>query len=126
MLHDRDHKYIALKICIRNYPSIPREKVAFERLRPLDFPWIQKHLDTFSVEGLEGAVHQCFVLEPLSMNLAILGENLKGWDRDPVLFRLTVLMIFETLNFIHTRANLIHCGKSNMTRYLITVNPPHN
>ena len=102
---------MALKVCIRDYPSVPREKAAFERLRSVrDSPVVQKCLDSFMVEGVEGAVHECFVLNPLSISLAICSQMMKKWDL--VLFRQTALKVLEALKFLHTEAKLIHCGES--------------
>ncbi|TFK46646.1 putative CDK4/6 [Heliocybe sulcata] len=102
-----EHRYVALKVCIRDYPSIPREKAAFERLRSIkDSPVIQKCWDNFRIEGVEGAVHECFVLQPLTINLGVLGEALK---KDVILFRLTTRKIMDSLRFLHEEAKLIHC-----------------
>ncbi|EPQ57717.1 kinase-like protein, partial [Gloeophyllum trabeum ATCC 11539] len=49
-----EHRYVALKVCIRDYPSIPREKAAFQRLRSVrESPVIQKCWDNFKIDGVE-------------------------------------------------------------------------
>ncbi|KZT20468.1 putative CDK4/6 [Neolentinus lepideus HHB14362 ss-1] len=115
-----DHRYVALKVCTRDYPSIPREKAAFERLRCIgESPVVQKCWDSFTIEGIEGAVHECFVLEPLSISLAVCSQKVQNWDL--VLFRLTALKVLEALKFLHTEAKLIHCDL-RQENFLLSVN----
>ncbi|EPQ57707.1 kinase-like protein, partial [Gloeophyllum trabeum ATCC 11539] len=106
----RDHRYVALKVCISDYPSVAREKGAYNRLRSLrESPLIQKCWDSFTIQGREGAVHEYLVLEPLCSNLAYFGKHVaSGWE-NLELFRATATLVFDALRFLHTEAHLIHC-----------------
>ncbi|EPQ57713.1 kinase-like protein [Gloeophyllum trabeum ATCC 11539] len=104
-----EHRYVALKVCVRDYPSILREKSAYERLRSVrDSPFVQKCWDTFKIDGIGDASHECLVLEPLSISLAALGARMRGWADIPS-FRATARQVVEALRFLHEEAHLIHC-----------------
>ncbi|EPQ57710.1 kinase-like protein [Gloeophyllum trabeum ATCC 11539] len=105
-----ENKYVAIKVCTSNYPSVPREKAAFQRLRSIrESSVVQKCWDNFVVRSTEGTVHECFVLQPLCPNLAHFGEHIAHRWEDLTSFRATARSIFQALKFLHTEAHLIHC-----------------
>ena len=110
-----DHRYVALKVCVKGYPSVARESVALERLRSLKkpSPWIQRPLNEFTIHSDDGNTqHKCFVLEPLSYSLARYTFFLEDEKWSAGSIRLATKHVFYALKDLHTKANLIHCGTS--------------
>ena len=106
---------MALKVCVKDYPSVDRESAAIERLRSLKkhSPWIQRPLDEFTIDSDNGNTqHKCFVLEPLSYSLARFTLLLEDEIWSSKLIRPAANHVFHALRDLHTNANLIHCGTS--------------
>ncbi|KAF5322660.1 hypothetical protein D9619_001284 [Psilocybe cf. subviscida] len=106
-----EHRYVALKLCISEYPSIGREREALARLNSsrVDSHVVQRCFDSFTVKSALGKVHQCFVLEPLSLNLAQCGLLFANKKWDSALFRRVTREALQAVNVVHTQAKLIHC-----------------
>ena len=106
---------MALKVCVRDYPSVDRESAALERLRSLKkhSPWIQRPLDEFTIDSDNGNTqHRCFVLEPLSYSLSRYTFFLEDEKWSSGSIRLVAKHVFYALRDLHTNVNLIHCGTS--------------
>ncbi|TFY58246.1 hypothetical protein EVJ58_g6542 [Rhodofomes roseus] len=105
----RQHLYVALKVCMTNFPSVAREKAAFARLEPLKtVKFVQKSLGHFTVNGASGSVHECFVLEALEFNINLCRAFLPGQLYDLILWRQVALEVIQALDFLHSKANIVH------------------
>lgn len=119
----RAHQYVALKVCVSGYPSVRREKAAVARLRSLntDSPFIQECLDEFSVERDTGAIHECFVMEPLSWSVSecssLFSDKEGRWTMDH--FRKAAREVLHSLKYLHEEAKIIHCGSLQFIALLI-------
>lgn len=111
---DSGHRYVALKLCVSDYPSIGRERDALAHLNssPVDTRVVQRCFDNFTVTSSVGMEYQCFVLEPLSPNLTQCGLIFANKKWDPALFRRVTREALQAVNVVHTQAKLIHCGMS--------------
>lgn len=118
------HKYVALKVCISKYPSIEREHAAYIHLREalrthlgsLESALVRSSLADFELPGVEG-LHQCFVFDPLTIDLV---ATRAAVPFDEVLFKNTAFYVFCALDFLHNKAQMVHCGVS----LFMTHDPP--
>jgi len=75
---------------------------------------VQRCLDDFTIQGEgEGVVHQCFVLEPLSLSVASCNLLFPDGKWDLGLFCRVAREGIQALKFLHTEAKLIHCGEDS-------------
>ncbi|TFY50580.1 hypothetical protein EVG20_g11440 [Dentipellis fragilis] len=110
----REQKYVAVKVCISNYPSIQRERAAYEHIHKLissqaDCPGadvVRTSIDEFDLNGADGP-HHCFVFEPLTLDLAHTREILGGLFDESV-FKTIVVHVLRALDFLHTKARMVH------------------
>jgi serine/threonine-protein kinase SRPK3 len=123
-----EQKYVALKVCISNYPSIERERAAYAHLRKIleedtgtsRSPVLRTSLAEFDLLGVEGT-HWCFVFEALTIDLVTMRAS---HHFDEVIFKTIAFHVFRALEFLHTRAQMVHCGASlfSVTVQVVTLN----
>ena len=109
-------RYVALKVCVSNYPSIEREHAAYAHLREvlkthsesLESSLVRSSLSDFELPGVEG-LHRCFVFQPLTIDLV---ATRAAVHPDEALFKTITFYVFRALDFLHTKAKMVHCGTS--------------
>jgi hypothetical protein len=69
---------------------------------------VRRSLAEFELEGAEGP-HRCFVFEPLTIDLV---ATRAAVDFDEALFKTVAFHVFRALEFLHTKAHMVHCGAS--------------
>jgi len=109
-------KYAALKVCISEYPSIERERAAYAHLREVfrtyagssetSSPLLRTSLAEFKLSKDEGT-HWCFVFEPLTIDLVTARASIHF---DEAVFKTVAFHVFRALEFLHTKAQMVHCG----------------
>lgn len=113
----RNDEYVVLKVYLRTPPGrVNREKVAYEKLADLSTTHLGHHnirqaLDIFDLSRPEGEVHVCIVHSPLQTTL----HDFQRLDGAPQvlpeeLAKVVMINILEALDFLHTEANITHCG----------------
>ncbi|TFY83146.1 hypothetical protein EWM64_g861 [Hericium alpestre] len=108
----RKPKYVAVKVCISNYPSVERERAAYEHIRkiissqPVGADVVRTSIDEFELSGAEGP-HHCFVFEPLTLDLVHTREVL-GDLFDESVFKVITVHVLRALDFLHTKARMVH------------------
>ena len=122
-----EQKYVALKVCISNYPSIERERAAYVHLREvlrtstasLESLLVCTSLAEFEIPGLNGK-HWCFAFEPLTIDLVTTRASVRF---DEVVFKTVAFHVFRALEFLHTKAQMVHCGASPFFMTFVSCNP---
>jgi hypothetical protein len=103
-----EQKYVALKVCISDYPSIERERAAYARLTGSSkSSLLRTSLAEFELPGVDGT-HRCFVFEPLTIDLATTRAAIH-FDEG---IKTIAFHVFRALEFLHTKAQMVHCGVS--------------
>src|SRR5437667_1393233 len=122
-----DHRYVALKVYIRTPPSYSQmngEIKAYQHSSKVrsSHPgqrFVRKVLDSFEISRADGT-HHCPVHPPLHMSLWELqriGRKTCGLPEDMVKGALRQLLL--ALDFLHTEANMTHCGTSSSNCYIL-------
>jgi serine/threonine-protein kinase SRPK3 len=117
-LNNSKQKYVAIKVCISNYPSIEREHAAHAHLQEvlrthsgsMETSLVRSSLADFELPGIEGS-HRCFVFEPLTIDLE---ATRAAVHVDEALFKTIAFYVFRALEFLHTKAQMVHCGVSSL------------
>ena len=109
----RNDEYVAVKVYLRTPPGrVNREKAAYEHLANLSttHPGRQA-LDIFDISRREGEVHVFIVHSPLQSTLYDF-QRLDGAPRvlPEELAKMVMINVLEALDFLHTDANITHCG----------------
>lgn len=109
-------KYVVLKVCISDYPCIDRERAAHAHLREVLRTYkgsFQSHLLRTPLAEFElsrdDKKHWCFVFEPLTIDLVTTRATFRF---DEVVFKNVAFHVFRALEFLHTNAQMVHCGAS--------------
>jgi serine/threonine-protein kinase SRPK3 len=109
-------KYVVLKVCISDYPSIERERAAYAHLREVlgtyigsfETPLLRTALAEFELLKDEKR-HWCLVFEPLTVDLVTTRASIQF---DEAVFENVAFHVFRALEFLHTKAHMVHCGAS--------------
>lgn len=95
---------------------ISREKVTYEHFGNLATTHpghynVRQALDIFDLVGTQGDTHVCLVHPPLQTTLFAF-QRLSGRPRalPESLVKAVMRVLLETLDFLHTEANVTHCG----------------
>lgn len=113
----RNDEYVVVKVYVRPpHGRVNREKAAYEHLANLSTTHpgrynIRQALDIFDLLGPEGEVHVCIVHSPLQSTLYDF-QRLDGAPQvlPEELVKMVMINLLETLDFLHTEANVTHCG----------------
>lgn len=121
--HEGEHKYVTLKVCERDAPSVQRELGAYERLRATTMSnpgamFIRELLDTFQITG-SGGWHACLVHEPLGMSIETLRQLSPGSKLSKPLLKALLRNLFQALDCLHTDVKMIHAGERQLNFRLI-------
>ncbi len=111
-------KYVAVKVCIAKYPSVERERAAYEQIRKSCLPStyssergaVRISIDEFELSGSEGP-HRCFVFEPLGLDLIHTREILGDLFSETV-FKTIAVHVLKSIDILHTQAYMAHGGAS--------------
>jgi hypothetical protein len=113
----RNDKYVVVKIYLRTPPGrVNREKAAYRHLANLRTTHPGNHnvrqaLDIFDLVRPEGAVHVCIVHSPLQSTLYDFQRlNDAPQVLPEELAKMVMRNLLEALDFLHTEANVTHCG----------------
>lgn len=71
---------------------------------------VRKMLDNFEIQEKDHT-YPCIVHKPLGMSLAKLRSRVPKEKLPENILKLTLIHILIALEFLHTKANIIHCGK---------------
>lgn len=71
-------------------------------------------LDSFSIDSAAGS-HSCFVMEPLREPLWLYRKRFVGGVIPPEILKITVQMILQGLDYLHSECEIIHTGKAPST-----------
>lgn len=109
------HKYVTLKVCERDSIQTTREVEVYKHLdttnaRHTGRSLVRSALDTFEIRGSE-STHQCLVHKPMGKSLSDLQEMRASRRFDEELLRVTLAHALLALDFLHTEARIVHCGK---------------
>jgi serine/threonine-protein kinase SRPK3 len=80
--------------------------------------FIRQLLDSFEIVQPDGAHHHCLIHPPLHKtlrDLQKLGDKPTGLPEDMV--RGVLRHLFQALDFLHTDANITHCGTNRCPVY---------
>nr|VWP02166.1 Chitin synthase export chaperone [Ganoderma boninense] len=128
------HRYVTVKVCTRNAIPVKRELAALEHLNRLPWtmhggrPHIRTLLDQFvltftsaegppassvsETPGSESAPgpqsFQCLVHKPMLMSISALRDFLRGNKLDEQLAKLVLIHVLTALDYLHSKAKLIH------------------
>lgn len=113
----RNDTYVVVKVYLRTpHGRVNREKAAYKHLANLSTTHpghhnVRQALDIFDLARPEGAVHVCIVYSPLQSTL----YDFQRLDGTPQvlpegLAKMVMRNLLEALDFLHTEANVIHCG----------------
>lgn len=113
----RNDKYVVVKVYLRTPPGrTNREKAAYVHLASLSTTHpghhsVRQALDIFDLARPEGAVHVCIVHSPLQSTLYAF-QRLDGAPQvlPEDLAKMVMRNLLEALDFLHTEANVTHCG----------------
>jgi serine/threonine-protein kinase SRPK3 len=113
----RNDEYVVVKVYVRTPPGrVNREKAAYEHLANLSTTHPGRHnirqaLDIFDLSRPEGEVHVCIVHSPLQSTLYDF-QRLDGAPQvlPEELVKMVMINLLEALDFLHTEANVTHCG----------------
>jgi len=113
----RNDEYVVVKVYVRTPPGrVNREKAAYEHLANLSTTHpghhnIRQALDIFDLSRSEGEVHVCIVHSPLQTTLYDF-QRLDGAPQvlPEELVKMVMINLLEALDFLHTEANVTHCG----------------
>lgn len=114
MANTRGHKYVTLKICERNSPTIHRELAAYSHLDTISTNkpgalLVRELLDSFKVTRPAGE-YQCLIHEPLGMSMETLRQLSPGQKLPENLLKVFLIHLLQALDFLHTDAEIIHAG----------------
>ncbi|TFY61482.1 hypothetical protein EVG20_g7037 [Dentipellis fragilis] len=117
-----EKKYVAVKVCISDYPGIQRERAAYAHIRKTisllgttpetGAGLVRTSIDEFDLERTgsdsEAGPHRCFVFEPLMLDLVHTRETLgKIFDREEV-WKIITVHVLRALDFLHTKVGMVH------------------
>ena len=119
--HPRGHKYVALKACEQDSPTIRRELAAYRHLETVTTSnpgalLVRELLDTFRATGPAGE-YQCLVHEPLGMSMETLRQLSHERKLPENLLKLFLIQLLQALDFLHTDAGMIHAGNVNFVLF---------
>ena len=97
-----------------DYPSIERERAAYAHLHKVlrtytgssETSPLRTSLVEFELPSGEGT-HRCFVFEPLTIDLVTTRASIHF---DEAVFKTVAFHVFRALEFLHTKAQMVHCG----------------
>ncbi len=100
-----------MKVCISDYPSIERERAAYAHLREVfrtctgssETSLLRTSLAEFELRRQ----HWCFIFEPLTIDLITMRASVHF---DEAVFKAVAFHVFRALEFLHTKAQMVHCG----------------
>ena len=112
----RGHKYVTLKVCERDCPTVRRELAAYSHLDTITTSnpgglLVRELLDSFRATGPTGEYH-CLVHEPLGMSMETLRQLGPGRKLPENVLKLFLIHLLRALDFLHTDAEMIHAGIS--------------
>ena len=116
----RGHKYVTLKVCEQDCPTVRRELAAYSHLNTittsnLGGSLVRELLDSFRVTGPTGE-YQCLVHEPLGMSMETLRQLSPGRKLPENVLKFFLIHLLRALDFLHTDAEMIHAGIKHFTR----------
>ena len=123
-LNNSRQGYVAIKVCISNYLSIEHERATYAHLQDAlrthsgESSPVRSSLADFELPGAEGS-HCCFVFEPLTIDLEATRAVIQF---DEALFKTIAFYLFRALEFIHTKAQMVHCSASRYSWHLLSCN----
>ncbi len=112
----REHEYVALKVFVSRHRQAQNEEKVFRHLRAIktNHPGakgIRFLRDQFQLPGKYGP-HECLVHEPLGLTLKDIREMSEGEKVSVQLLKPIIKYLFMALDFLHTKAQVVHTGKS--------------
>ena len=119
----RNDKHVVLKLYIRTPPGkVNRETSFYNHLHTISpshpgSQHIRHAVDIFSLESTSGDIHECLVHLPLQTTLfAFQRPGGKPRPFPEELVKIVMKSLLESLDFLHTEANVTHCGKDFTTK----------
>lgn len=112
----RDHQYVAIKVCESDSVTAKRELAAYERVASVQTDHVAKTLvrklhDHFEIPGRGPDPHLCLVHEPLSFSIDTI-RYISPDQRLEVSFAKAVLRLtLHALDFLHGGAKIVHGGE---------------
>jgi serine/threonine-protein kinase SRPK3 len=74
---------------------------------------VRKMLNNFEIQDRDHT-YSCIVHKPLGMSLAKFRSRVPKKKLPENILKLTLIHILIALEFLHTKANMIHCGKPRL------------
>ena len=110
----RGHKYITLKVCEQDPPTIQRELAAYSHLDTVSTSnpgalLVRELLDSFKATRPAGE-HQCLVHEPLGLSMETVRQLCPGRKLPENLLKVFLIHLLQALDFLHTDSKMIHAG----------------
>lgn len=104
----RGHKYVTLKVCDQDSPTVRRELAAYSHLDTITTSnpgalLVPELLDYFKATGPAGE-HQCLVHEPLGMCMETLRQLSPGRKLPENLLKKLLILLLQALDFLHMDA----------------------
>lgn len=116
-MSSREHRYVALKVCV-NSSKVHRELPIYNHLNQIHSNHagrrcLRKLLDSFEVTGPHGR-HLCLVHQPLGMSLYDLQIRARLNDKyiTKEILRPSMRQLLAALDYLHRDAHVIHTGRS--------------
>lgn len=119
-LNQGGNKYVALKICERESPTVRSELAAYNHLDTITTSNVgallfRHRLDSFKTTGLKGQ-HECLVHEPLGLCIQTIRELSPGHKLCKDIVKVLLTHVLRALDFLHTDAEMIHTGINHFSR----------
>lgn len=113
----RDHDYVVLKLCRSDTSNIKREIDMYRLLDAVKAKHpgttlVRKMLDNFEIQDNRGHMYPCIVHKPLGMSLEKFRSRVPNNKLPEHILKLVLIHVLIALEFLHTKANIIHCGTS--------------
>lgn len=118
---------MAVKVLTRTFansePTSSRELEVYEHLSKLDSShignaYIRGLYDTFVLSSQRG-IHQCLVHPPMHMSINALRMRAMSCKLDEPLLKQTLICLFRALDFLHSEAKVVHCGKNSCSQQFL-------
>ena len=116
----RGHKYVTLKVCEQDCPTVRHELAAYNHLNAITTSnlgglLVRELLDSFRATGTAGEF-QCLIHEPLGMSMETLRQLSPGRKLPENVLKLFLIHLLQALDFLHTDAEMIHAGIKHFSR----------
>jgi hypothetical protein len=80
---------------------------------------VRKMLENFELQDKDHT-YPCIVHKPLGMSLAKFRSRVPKKKLPEDILKLTLIHLLIALEFLHTKANMMHCGKPQLQLYMFS------